>query len=88
MYYYPKLPFFIENVSLNVCINTLCPTACFMPTDFYPTECVYPSGISSSSHDIKLNFASVISRVNELHPVALSTRSRGRSINYRPESNF
>ena len=36
MYYYPKLPCFIENVSLNVSINTLCPTACFMPTDFYP----------------------------------------------------
>ena len=58
---------------------------------FYYNLCtrgVFPSGISSSRHDIKLNFVPVIPRVKELWSVALLTSSCGRCINYRSEANF
>ena len=51
------------------------------------TRGAYPSGISSSRLDMNLNFIPVIPSVKELQSVAL-TSSRGRFINYRPESNF
>ena len=47
----------------------------------------YPSGMSSSRHDMKLNFVPVIPRVKELQSVAF-TSSRGRCINYRPKASF
>ena len=51
------------------------------------TRGAYPSGISSSRLDMKLNLIPVIPSVKELQSVAL-TSSRGRCINYRPEANF
>ena len=78
---------------VNVQETVLYPTI-FLPYEwpsvFYNnlhTRSAYPSGISSSTHDTKLNFVPVIPCVKELQSMAL-TSSRGWYINYRPKANF
>ena len=67
---------------INVQQTVLYPTI-FVPYEWTSVFCynlrtksAYPSGISSSRHDIKLNIVPVIPRVKELQSVAL-TSSRG-----------
>ena len=99
MYCPPKLPFFIKNVPLNFTICCIYLHEVLYPTIFLPyertsvfyynmlTRGAYPSGISSSRLDMKLNFIPVIPSVKKLQSVAL-TCSRGRYMNYRSEANF
>ena len=72
----PKLPFFIKNVPLNFTICCIYLHEVLYPTIFLPyertsvfyynmlTRGAYPSGISSSRLDMKLNFIPVIPSVS------------------------